>query len=51
VNYIEVHDNLDSFEKYLIKKYKPLLNIEHNPDKSMELKRARGKCVAYARSK
>lgn len=49
VNFIEVNPGeLNEMEKVLIGKYKPLLNITHNPTPSMALKAARKKCVEWA---
>lgn len=44
-------ETMDTAERILIVKYKPLVNIEHNPQASEELKAARQKCVDYAQNK
>lgn len=50
INFVtmEPSKKIKEVEKTLIKKYCPLVNIEHNPLFSSELKSARAKCVAYA---
>lgn len=51
VNFIVLEPAMiDDTEIALIEKYCPLVNIEHNPLASSELKAARAKCVAYANS-
>ena len=42
---------LEAVESALIKKLKPLVNIKHNPCASDELKKARKKCVDWAKTK
>jgi len=52
VNIIALSSNQqDRVEEALIAKYRPLVNIEHNPSASEELKAARQRCVDYAKSK
>lgn len=52
VNHIALSpDQQDRVEETLIVKYRPLVNIEHNPSASEELKAARQRCVEYAKSK
>lgn len=49
VNYIVLDAaSLESVEKRLIVKYMPLVNIQHNPNASEELKRLRRECVRHA---
>ncbi|MBQ8366416.1 MAG: hypothetical protein IJX40_01620 [Alistipes sp.] len=49
VNYIVLDDaSLSSVEKQLITKYMPLVNIQHNPNASEELRRLRSECVRHA---
>ena len=42
---------MDAVEESLIRKYCPLVNIDHNPSASDALKEARKACVEYAKSK
>lgn len=50
VNFIELDAaRLDEIEQALIDKYRPLVNIQHNPDDSAELRAARQKCLDYAK--
>lgn len=52
VNFVTLErDEIDEAEKSFIKKYCPLVNIQHNPKANGELKAARDNCVAYANSK
>lgn len=52
VSFVAVKPSLiDAIEKNLIVKYRPLINLEHNPFASAELKAARKACVDYAKSK
>lgn len=52
VNIVTLSPNQqDRVEEALIVKYRPLVNIEHNPSASEELKAARQRCVDYAKSK
>ena len=44
-------DNMDTVERELIQKYRPLMNTTHNPTPSLELAAARERCREYARSK
>ena len=44
-------DNMDTVERELIQKYRPLMNTTHNPTPSPELAAARERCREYARSK
>lgn len=44
-------DNMDTVERDLIQKYRPLMNTTHNPTPSPELAAARERCREYARSK
>ncbi|WP_346235914.1 GIY-YIG nuclease family protein [Niabella insulamsoli] len=48
VSWIEEDFSLDEFETYLIKKYRPLLNISKNLTISEELRMARANCVKIA---
>lgn len=51
VNFIKVKETeIISIEDALIKKYTPLVNISKNPKASEELKKARQRCVDYAKS-
>ncbi len=50
INFIEYNGKLDNIEKYLINKYQPIINIEHNPDPFIPLKELRKKCRDYART-
>ena len=51
VNFIKVENSeIDNIEDSLIKKYTPLVNISKNPKASEELKKARQRCVDYAKS-
>lgn len=51
VNFIAMDPSvIDDTEIALIKKYSPLANIEHNPERKDELRAARKKCEAYAHS-
>lgn len=43
-------ETMDDIEKGLISKYRPLVNIQHNPSASEALIAARNKCVDYTRS-
>ena len=43
-------DNMDVLEESLICKYRPLVNIKHNPSASSELEAARKTCIEYAKS-
>ena len=43
--------DLDSVEEALISKYRPLINIKHNPTASEALRAARKTCVEYAHSR
>lgn len=52
VSFVAVKPSLiDAIEKNLIVKYRPLINLKHNPFASAELKAARKACVDYAKSK
>ena len=52
VNIVALSSNQqDKVEEALIAKYRPLVNIEHNPSASEALKAARQHCVDYAKSK
>lgn len=50
INFIEYNGKLDNIEKFLINKYQPIINIEHNPDPFIPLKELRKKCRDYART-
>lgn len=51
VNWIPFgNDNMDTVEENLIGKYRPLVNIKHNPSASQELEAARKACVEHAKS-
>lgn len=43
-------ETMDDVEKKLISKYRPLVNIQHNPSASEALIAARNRCVDHARS-
>lgn len=52
VNFLSISASLlDNFEKRLITKYTPLVNIKDNPFKCKELENARKRCVEIAKSK
>lgn len=52
VNFLPLHASLlVNFEKRLIVKYTPLVNIKGNPFKCKELKKARKRCIEIAKSK
>ena len=52
VNFVDVNPiELNGMEKKLIGKYKPLLNIKHNPTASLALKAARKRCEELANEK
>ena len=44
-------EKMDAVEESLIRKYCPLVNIDHNPSASNALKEARKSCVEYAKSR
>ena len=51
VNYIILEQSkIEEFEDSLIRKYMPLVNIDKNPQRSIELEKARKRCVEYANS-
>lgn len=51
VNYIILEQsNIEEFEDSLIRKYMPLVNLDKNPQRSIELEKARKRCVEYANS-
>lgn len=50
VNWIEINENFETIETYLVKKYRPLLNIAKNPSAIIELKELRASCVKIANS-
>ena len=51
VNYIQVEPTaINKVEISLIRKYKPLVNIQHNPDKSTILQTVRDYCVEIAKN-
>lgn len=51
VNYITyAASDIESVERLLIKKYRPVVNIKDNPDANEALKEARDNCVKYAHS-
>ena len=47
----ESKEKIEEIEKLLIKKFSPLVNIEHNENKSKALIEARAKCVQWANMK
>lgn len=49
VNFITLDCNIDKVEDYLIKTYKPIINISKNPCKSSVLVKLRDKCVEFGR--
>lgn len=52
VNFLVVNPaQLNRVEKDMIKKYRPLVNIKHNPAPSVALKVARKRCVEWANEK
>lgn len=52
VNFLPIPASLlDNFEKRLIVKYTPLVNIKDNPLKCKELEKARKRCIEIAKSK
>ena len=52
VNFVEVNPiDQKAIEKGLIRKYRPLLNIEHNPTSSKALQAARKRCMDRANGK
>ena len=51
VNYIILEQSkIEEFEDSLIRKYMPLVNLDKNPQRSIELEKARKRCVEYANS-
>ena len=49
VNYIILEQSkIEEFEDSLIRKYMPLVNLDKNPQRSIELEKARKRCVEYA---
>ena len=51
VNYIILEQSkIEEFEDSLIRKYIPLVNLDKNPQRSIELEKARKRCVEYANS-
>lgn len=49
VSFLNVSNSeLDNAEKFLIQKYRPLLNIKNNPTPNFALKEARKRCVEWA---
>ncbi|MBQ0085172.1 MAG: hypothetical protein KBS65_02905 [Prevotella sp.] len=49
VNFISLDCDIDKAEDYLIKTYKPLINISKNPCKLAILEELRNKCVEFGR--
>ena len=50
VNYYVISDNLENVEKQLIYDYKPIVNIENNPNKMPIISDLRYQCVEIAKS-
>ena len=51
VNYIILEQSkIEELEDTLIRKYMPLVNLDKNPQRSIELEKARKRCVEYANS-
>lgn len=49
INFVTNNDDIKSIEKVIIKKYQPIINIEHNPYPFTPLKDMRAECRNYAR--
>lgn len=47
-SFVAIVEEICIREKCLIRTYKPILNSNHNPQKSAELKRLRKRCREYA---
>lgn len=48
LNWVEFNGNIEKVESELIRKYKPLLNIDSNPAAMKELRELRAECVRIA---
>ncbi len=48
VNYVECNIGIDDMEAFLIRKYKPVINISKNPFKLAYIQNLRDECVAIA---
>lgn len=51
VNFMVQNEDLGTAEEYLIVNYKPIVNIQKNPNKMEEVKRLREECVRIANSR
>ncbi len=50
INFITCNDDLKTIEKLIIKKYCPIINIDHNPQPFKPLQKLRKKCLDFARN-
>jgi excinuclease UvrABC nuclease subunit len=50
INWVGLDEDVEEIEELLIKKYRPVFNNKHNPDKSKELEKLRKECRRIARA-